>query len=123
MSGLALGLAGSRSKLTPSKATEEQSERTLRRRGAALVGEGMTTKTLAIIFGAYLAKPVVDETGLTGLYDFEIAWTARADQLEPTEGGVTLITALREQLGLKLTSKRVDVETLVIDSAEKASAN
>lgn len=122
MSGFALIVIG-RSKLKPSARTEEQSERTVRRRGAALVGEGVTTRTLATIFGSYLSRPVADETGLKGLYDFEVAWNERADQVTPEPNGVSLITALREQLGLRLTPKRVAVETIVIDSAETASPN
>jgi uncharacterized protein (TIGR03435 family) len=122
MSGFALTVSG-RSKLRPSAMTEEQSERTVRRRGSALVGEGVTTKTLATILGSYLSRPVADETGLKGLYDFEIAWTERADQITPEANGVSLITALREQLGLRLTTKRMAVETIVIDGAEKASSN
>ena len=122
MSGFALTVSG-RSKLKPSAMTEEQSERTVRRRGGALVGEGVTTRTLATILGSYLFRPVADETGLKGLYDFEIAWTGRADQVTPEPDGVSLITALREQLGLRLTPKTVAAETIVIDSAEKASPN
>ena len=122
MPGFALTAIG-HSKLKPSAMKEEQSERTVRRRGAALVGEGVTTKTLATIFGSYLSRPVADETGLKGLYDFEIAWTERADQVTPEADGVSLITALREQLGLRLTQKRIVADTIVIDRAEKASPN
>jgi uncharacterized protein (TIGR03435 family) len=123
MPGFALTVNG-RSKLKPSAMTEEQSERTIRRRGAALVGKGVTAGTLATIFGSYLSRPVADETGLKGLYDFEIAWTERADQVAPEDqGGVSLISALRDQLGLRLTPRSVGVDTIVIDSAEKASPN
>lgn len=125
MSGFTLTVSG-RSKLKRSAITEEQSERTVRRRGGALVGEGVTTRTLATILSSYLSRPVADETGLKGLYDFEIAWTERADQVtsEPSEpGGVSAITAVRDQLGLRLTPKRLAVETIVIDRAEKASPN
>jgi uncharacterized protein (TIGR03435 family) len=76
-----------------------------------------------------MTKPVVDKTGLTGLYDFQISWSERADQVpdanSDTSGTppVTLIGALKDQLGLKLTAHRVSAEFIVIDSAEKASAN
>ncbi|MCU1328531.1 MAG: hypothetical protein JWN34_3901 [Bryobacterales bacterium] len=126
--GFALSVTGKGSKLKRSAAAAEQSETAVRRRGAALVGEGVSTKTLATLFGAYLGKPVADETGLRGLYDFEITWTERADVVTPErvtaeEAGVSLVTALREQLGLKLKTKRVNAEIVAVDRAEKASAN
>jgi uncharacterized protein (TIGR03435 family) len=121
--GFALALAGNGSKLKRSAITSEQSERVAHRRGAALVAEGITMKTFATMMGSYLSRPVTDETGLKGLYDFEIAWNERADQVPSEQGGVSLISALRDQLGLKLTTRQVMVETLMIDSAEKASPN
>jgi uncharacterized protein (TIGR03435 family) len=125
MPGFALTLNG-RSKLKHSAMTEEQDERTVRRRGAALVFEGVTLKTLAKILGGYFSRPVADETGLQGLYDFELSWSSRADQVpsEPSDpDSVSLITAVRDQLGLKLTGTRIAVEMIVIDSAEKPSQN
>ena len=57
--------------------------------------------------------PVMDQTGLTGFYDFRLAW----------EPGESLSSVLQEQLGLKLVSRKVPVELLVIDSAEQPSKN
>jgi uncharacterized protein (TIGR03435 family) len=60
--------------------------------------------------------PVMDKTGLTGAYDFELAW----DQ----DAGPDLSTALREQLGLRMEpQKKVPVSFFVIDSAQKPDAN
>lgn len=125
MPGFVLTVNG-RSKLKRSALTEERSERTVRRRGAALAGEGVSTKSIAKMLGAYLAKPVADETGLQGLYDFELTWSERADAvtLAPSDpDGVSLITAIRNQLGLKLTALRISVETIVIESATQPSPN
>jgi uncharacterized protein (TIGR03435 family) len=134
MSGFVLSQLGGPSKLTVSSATEEHFES--RRRNDAFIADGITMKTFAMMMGAYLSRPVVDETGLTGLYDVTVAWNERADQIAggpPAVGqngeppaqpvGMSLMTALREQLGLKLTSRRVAADTLVIDSAERASSN
>jgi len=58
--------------------------------------------------------PGVDRTGLTGEYDFTLAWDE--------EAGPALSTALRE-LGLRMESAKVPVSTFVVDSAEKPAAN
>jgi len=123
MQGFELEVAGDQSKLTVSKATEEAA--TMRRDAkGALVADGFSMPAFAKVVGAYVSKPVVDRTGLPGLYDFRIRWTERADQLSDSEpGGISLMTALRDQLGLKLVSKRVTADLLQIDSASKATAD
>ena len=59
--------------------------------------------------------PVVDHTGLNGEYDFDLSWDE--------ENGPVLSTALRQQLGLEIKPEKVQVSTLIVDSAEKPSAN
>jgi uncharacterized protein (TIGR03435 family) len=59
--------------------------------------------------------PGIDKTGLTGLYDFTLAWN--------DDAGPTLTTALREQLGLRLELAKVPVSNFVIDSAQRPSGN
>lgn len=66
-----------------------------------------------------IGKVVVDKTGLTGRYDFELNW-ARAQQDADRPG---IFTALQEQLGLKLESAKVKIDAVVIDRAEKPSDN
>ena len=80
---------------------------------------------------------VKDKTGLTGLYDWEIRFDLQvlmqmASQVGvnlppgvalPPSDGPSLLTALREDLGLKLDSERGPVEVLVLDSAEMPEAN
>jgi uncharacterized protein (TIGR03435 family) len=69
-------------------------------------------------------RTVIDKTGLTGLYDFELQWTpddTRADS--PIASGPSIFTALQEQLGLKLEPATAPLSVLVIDSAEHPSAN
>jgi uncharacterized protein (TIGR03435 family) len=75
---------------------------------------------LAENLSGMLDRPVVNNTGLTGLYDFRLEWAS--DQATDATGP-SLFTALQEQLGLKLESARGPVEVIVIDSAEKASEN
>lgn len=69
---------------------------------------------------AFLDRPVLDRTGLSGVYNFSLVWTpdAVADPTEPS-----IFTAMRDQLGLKLESKRAPVEYLVIDRLERPTEN
>lgn len=59
--------------------------------------------------------PGVDRTGLTGFYDLTLSWD--------NEAGPTLETALREQLGLRMQSEKVQTAYFVIDSAHQPSEN
>jgi uncharacterized protein (TIGR03435 family) len=59
--------------------------------------------------------PGVDKTGLTGVYDFSLAWNE--------EEGPSLASALRDQLGLQVRSEKVPVARFVLDSAQKPTPN
>jgi bla regulator protein blaR1 len=73
-------------------------------------------------------RPVVDETGLTGHYDFVLSGVAIASPFGDSVMGaqtadVSIFSALSEQLGLKLVPVKAPVEILVIDRVEKPSPN
>ncbi|HKV49091.1 MAG TPA: TIGR03435 family protein [Candidatus Acidoferrales bacterium] len=73
-----------------------------------------------------LDRPVVDETGLTGNYDFSIESvpeSTTAPETKSAEPGPTFLEALQDQLGLKLVSKTGKVTTLVVDHIEEPSPN
>jgi uncharacterized protein (TIGR03435 family) len=72
-----------------------------------LVGERASMAMLCADLQDQLRRPVVDHTGLTGDYDFEVNYVA--DQL----GG-----AAQSQLGLKLEAARGPIETLFIEHVE-----
>jgi uncharacterized protein (TIGR03435 family) len=83
---------------------------------------------------AVLDRPVVDQTGLPGRYDFSLTWTPDESQFgglgvrvpPPTADATAppgLFTAIQEQLGLKLESTKAPVDVLVIDRVEKPSDN
>jgi uncharacterized protein (TIGR03435 family) len=81
-----------------------------------------------------LDKPVVDQTGLTGRYDFQLRFTPDAIQLA-NFGGLAppnaadpnpppdIFTAFEQQLGLRLQATKALVDVMVIDRIEKPSAN
>jgi uncharacterized protein (TIGR03435 family) len=77
-------------------------------------------------------KPVVDQTGLTGRYDFNLNWTPDQSQFggsykppaqEDPNAPPSLYTALQEQLGLRLEATKAMVDAFVIDRLEKPGEN
>ena len=86
-----------------------------------------------------LGRTVVDKTGLTGKYAFTLRWTPDADEIariraaapglrdpgleKPASSGPPLMTAVEEQLGLKLQPMNTRVPVLVIDHAEQPAQN
>ena len=77
-------------------------------------------------------RMVVDNTGLTGNYNFTLKWTPDlgggasgpdGGGAAPDPTGPSLFTAIQEQLGLKLDATKAPVDTLVIDSVEMPSGN
>jgi uncharacterized protein (TIGR03435 family) len=79
---------------------------------------------------AILDRAVVDRTGLTGRYDFDLEWAPDETQfggaLPPAPSDAPtppLFTALQEQLGLRLEATRGPIPTLVVDHINKPSAN
>jgi uncharacterized protein (TIGR03435 family) len=66
---------------------------------------------------------VVDETGLTGKYDFELTWSPQNSAADAGDdaGGPSLFAALQEQLGLKVEDRKSPVDCIVIDHVEMPS--
>jgi uncharacterized protein (TIGR03435 family) len=71
-------------------------------------------------------RPVLDRTRLSGTYDFTLRWTPPGRAGGPADDDPdrpSLVTALREQLGLKLDAQRAVLDVLVIDSADMPTEN
>ena len=79
-----------------------------------------TGELLAGALQGYVGDPVVDETGLTGLYDLNLDFTL--DENLAAEG-VRIFEAVQDQLGLKLEARKGPVEVIVVDHVEKPSGN
>jgi len=79
---------------------------------------------------AMLDRPVVDKTGISGRFDFDLEWAPDETQFggevpiasadAPT---APLFTAIQQQLGLKLEATRGPVDALIVDEAERPSEN
>jgi uncharacterized protein (TIGR03435 family) len=91
-------------------------------------GVAAPMSNLTGLLSQQLRRLVIDRTGLTGKYDFELRWTpdtahhAESNNDAPSDGP-SLFTAVQEQLGLELESAKAPVEFLVIDHVEKPDAN
>jgi bla regulator protein BlaR1 len=123
--GYALILAKDGPKVQPS--ADQGPAGTLRSNGR-IDGRRGTIKMLATVLTQLVARPVEDRTGLTGTYDYKVEYTQDAvlvgtEANPPDPSGPSIFTALQEQLGLKLEPSRVSALTIIIDRAEKLSAN
>ena len=67
-------------------------------------------------------RPVLDRTNLPGNYGFQLKF-APAQAANPDPNRPALVTALEEQLGIKLEATRAPVDVLVIDSVARPSEN
>jgi len=73
---------------------------------------------LARLLNVLAGRTVVDRTGLTGVWDFDLQWSPpNAPNADPDRPSI--FTALQEQLGLRLEAMTGPVEVLVIDRVER----
>jgi uncharacterized protein (TIGR03435 family) len=129
----ALVVGKKRARLTESK-EDPQGSPTFFIRGNGSASSTLTAKNVEmgelahLLQSSVVDRPVVDQTGLTGKYDFELTW---ADQspMNAGEAGMAgadatgIFTAIQEQLGLKLSAEKTAVRVMVIDRVEQPSAN
>jgi uncharacterized protein (TIGR03435 family) len=108
--------------------------RRISRSDSAAIGYRAGNITMAALAGAlrtYVGREVVDRTGLTGEFDFDLQFSAPPTTgsvdagipVAPLDDAASIFTAVQEQLGLKLESTRGPVELMVIDSAERPTEN
>jgi len=96
--------------------------------GGLIVGHRAKLSEWSSFFSNELSAPFEDRTGLTGAYDFRLEWsraaTPRDGVPEPVDvDGVSLFTAVQQQLGLKLERKKFPVEVFIIDHLDKTPSN
>jgi uncharacterized protein (TIGR03435 family) len=117
-----------------------------RRCGIAIEGPGTIKAGSTAIIGLItlltpsLDRPVIDKTGLGGVFDFDLRYMGAAPRLDAGLRGrgaplsttdaapdpsdaPNVFTAVREQLGLRLDADRGPVDVLVVDGAERPTAN
>jgi uncharacterized protein (TIGR03435 family) len=106
----AAGNDNSESRLNGSRTEEGES---------SLTGKNLPLENLVRFLSGQTARPVIDQTGLTGKYNFKLIYAPEMNDLT----GPSIFTALQEQLGLKLESQKGPADVLVIDSVQKPSEN
>lgn len=87
--------------------------------GNGLAGRNESMEDLARRLSPYLGRPVLDRTGLSGSFDFRTEYAA--DDARPDV--ITMIFGSVQDIGLKLEASKGSVDTIVIEAADKPSAN
>lgn len=80
----------------------------------------------ARVLQSRVGRVVTDETGIRGAFDFHLTWTpdgAETGDMSIDKSGPSIFTALQEQYGLKLESRKGPVEIIVIDRIERPGEN
>ena len=93
--------------------------------------DGLAMRDLAIGLRGLVGRPVVDATMLAGAFDWQVDFAPESVQPNPNDDPAppavsdkpSIFTALREQLGLRLTPARGAVAVLVVDRAERPTPN
>ncbi|MEO8596398.1 MAG: TIGR03435 family protein [Candidatus Solibacter sp.] len=95
-----------------------------------LTGKGATLAQLINFLSHELRFPVIDQTGLTGRFNYfldiasyiteEMRKDMGASSGPPPDAPTIVAQALQSQLGLKMDSKKMPIDTLVVDHLEKA---
>lgn len=86
---------------------------------ASIVGKNVTIDRLAEYLSTRAGHPVLNNTGLSGKYDFSIEWAMD----ETADSGPSIFTAIEDQLGLKLNPTKGPVEVIAIDNVEHPTEN
>jgi uncharacterized protein (TIGR03435 family) len=82
---------------------------------SGLTGKKVTLSQLAEQLENLLERPVQDLTGIDGVYDYRLAFSPKGDD----QSSPSLLTAVREQLGLRIEPRKVTVALLVVDHIDR----
>ncbi len=99
--------------------------------GVTLPARSATVAEFAsVLQRAAMDRPVIDQTGITGRYDFDLNWLPDDTQFgglglkpNPDAPKPDLFAAIQQQLGLKLEATKGPVDVLVVDRVEKPTEN
>jgi uncharacterized protein (TIGR03435 family) len=96
-------------------------------RTGRIVSPRISMLAVSVFLSRLMNQPVLDHTGLKGVYDIKLEWdpgntrAQTANGAEPAElpAGPSVFTALHEQLGLKLESRKGPLDVIVVDHADR----
>lgn len=92
----------------------------------------MPMRLLADTLSPRVGRNVIDATGLSGEWDWDLEWSPGPSEPVPPDGittalapsdGPSIFAAVQEQLGLRLESGRALLDVLIIDAIERPSPN
>ena len=83
----------------------------------------MSMADLAPMLQFNVDRPVVDQTGIQGRYDFRMQWTVDSQRATEPDAPPGLFTAIQEQIGLKLEPTKAMADVLVVDKVERPGRN
>ena len=94
-------------------------------RGIVMIAHGASMSTLVEVLLFYTHKNVIDQTGISGTYNFTLQFHGTLSDMTPDDGSnwPPLETALLEQLGLQLKDTKAPLQVVVIDHIEMPSPN
>ncbi len=134
-----LEVAKSGPKLAPHTGGDPKPEERMRIGFGSLRFQNAGPPNLAYQLSVQLGRPVIDKTGITSQYDFQLEWAPEPGQGGPESIGLppdpslkfppadsnrpSIFTAIQEQLGLRLDSEKGPVDMIVIDSVSKPTEN
>jgi len=109
----------------------------IRNSPGAVNGQEVSMAQLAVTLAGRLGRPVMDQTGIRGVFDIKLEWTPDPSQAKSPEtnketpavespsdsSGPSIFTAVQEQLGLKLDARKVPVQIYTLEHIERPSAN
>jgi uncharacterized protein (TIGR03435 family) len=127
--GFALTVAKGGLKIHPDKTEGEEGTHSNAR--GKVEAERLSMAGFANWLSRQLRTPVVDMTDIKGGFTFKLEWTPENPRPSATPdgpppepaSGPSLYTVLAKELGLKLESKKLPIEMIVIDKAEKPTEN
>ena len=125
-SALVLDVAKTGPKLVKSDPGEAATNTSTSNTGAVVIdAHHADMDAFARVLSRKTEYPVVNNTGLEGIFDFKLQWMP--ERMRPADAATpeapSIFSAIQEQLGLQLRSRKTEVEMLVIDHAERPSAN
>jgi uncharacterized protein (TIGR03435 family) len=88
-----------------------------------MVGRKMEMRDLAFLLVMLTNRPVIDRTGLTGQFNFDLDFAPLDGDAAANSSAPSLFTAMQEQLGLRLDTAKAPLDGLVIERAERPSEN
>jgi len=112
-------------KLNPAANPDAQPDQRGNNRGPELTQfyTSATIPDFILAMQFFVDRPLVDQTGLTGRYDFKIVYTPDEFRAPDTNTAPGIFTAVQEQLGLKFEAVKAPCDVFLIDSVERPPAN